>query len=483
MLTGIISCGASVAMGQQGYSVLPTDPGYTMAVESAPANNYLVSNSSFADDGEKGLEARVKELESALKKIKDKEAADKKKAAGSPSVKFGGRIFFDTVGFGQNQLSRDTFGDAQDATYFRTARFFAEGEGFDVMFYKAEFDFAGRADFTTSSALDDPLDHTHTVSGVGQVLWKDVYIGIKELPILGSVRAGHFKEPLSLEQLTSSRFITFMERSLADTLVPGRNVGVMAMRVADSENATFAIGAFQLTGENPPFRENDDLGLHCTMRGTWLPWYDECSDGRGLLHLGLGYSYVDFDNPNQRLRARPEIAVGPRVVDTGTFNLNENAHLINPEVAWVYGPLSIQTEYVGAFYDRTGGAEDAYFNGAYVFVSYFLTGENRGYKRSSGAFDRVKPFENFFHVRAEDGCCYTGKGAWELAYRYSYLDLDDTDAAILGGFAGDHTFGVNWYLNPYTRLMFNYIHSDVSARNNGPSTDIDVFAARAQVDF
>jgi phosphate-selective porin OprO/OprP len=118
------------------------------------------------------------------------------------------------------------------------------------------------------------------------------------------------------------------------------------------------------------------------------------------------------------------------------------------------------------------------FNGCYAFVSYFLTGEHRPYKRSTGAFDQIKPHENFFRVRAQDGCVHTGKGAWEFAYRFSYIDLNDE--GILGGRAHDHTLGLNWYLNPYTRVMFNYVNSTLDTGIDGT---LDVFEMRAQIDF
>ena len=65
------------------------------------------------------------------------------------------------------------------------------------------------------------------------------------------------------------------------------------------------------------------------------------------------------------------------------------------------------------------------FYGGYAFVSYFLTGENRPYNRKMGVFDRVKPYEDFFRVRDCDGNVSTGHGAWELAYRFSYIDMLD----------------------------------------------------------
>jgi phosphate-selective porin OprO/OprP len=122
-----------------------------------------------------------------------------------------------------------------------------------------------------------------------------------------------------------------------------------------------------------------------------------------------------------------------------------------------------------------------------VFVSYFLTGENRPYNRKLGVFDRVRPYENFFRVRTCDGETQTGRGAWELAYRFSYIDFMD-DLTIKGaGIATDHTFGVNWYLNPYTRLMFNYVHStdtyNKAANNRITGGDLDIVEARCAIDF
>jgi phosphate-selective porin OprO/OprP len=128
--------------------------------------------------------------------------------------------------------------------------------------------------------------------------------------------------------------------------------------------------------------------------------------------------------------------------------------------------------------DRSVGTNLS-FDGVYVFASWFLTGENRQYNRPMATFDRIKVNRDFFRVRDCDGCVHTGPGAWELAYRFSYLDLDDAD--ITGGNVTDHTIGLNWYLNPYTRLMFNYVNSDT--RRNGIDGNISIFEMRAQIDF
>jgi phosphate-selective porin OprO/OprP len=79
-----------------------------------------------------------------------------------------------------------------------------------------------------------------------------------------------------------------------------------------------------------------------------------------------------------------------------------------------------------------------------------------------------------------------GKGAWELGYRCSYLDLND--AGVYGGIVVDHTVGLNWYLNPYTKVMFDLIHSDArdmvkSGTLYTNTSVLNAFVTRVQFDF
>jgi phosphate-selective porin OprO/OprP len=124
---------------------------------------------------------------------------------------------------------------------------------------------------------------------------------------------------------------------------------------------------------------------------------------------------------------------------------------------------------------RTNGT-GAYFPGVYVTGAYFLTGEHRPYNRKLGAIDRIKVHSDF--GRHDDGCW--GWGAMELAARYSYIDLNSKD--IQGGRLNDLTFGVNWYLNSYSKLQFNYIRAFLDNPIFGKS-NADIVGLRAQVDF
>ncbi|RMF25515.1 MAG: porin, partial [Deltaproteobacteria bacterium] len=155
-------------------------------------------------------------------------------------------------------------------------------------------------------------------------------------------------------------------------------------------------------------------------------------------------------------------------VDTGSIAADA-VDLFGAEAAVVLGSASLQGEYMHAAVDASSGSSPD-FAGYYVQASYFLTGERRPYKRSHGAFGRVKPRRNFLGKEGR------GPGAVELAVRYSSLDL--SDAAVAGGELDDVTAGVNWYLNPNTRVMANYVHADLDAAG-----EADVFQMRFQIDF
>ncbi len=507
--TLVICAGSAMAQSLENPSALPADdPAYALGERSVLQVSTPARFASSDAPPSLDLKAELEKLKAEIQKMKDKEAKSKEKAAGKPSIKVGGRIQADWALFGQGDASRNVYGDLQDGCEFRRARIFVSGDAFHVVDYKIQMDFADTDTGSGSTeaiyyrdgggnlqrVLDadgNPVSAVTSTKTIQSTAFKDVYIGLSELPFIGHARIGHFKEPFGLEQLTSARFITFMERSLSDegAFVPARRMGIMAYDTYLDERGTWAIGAFrseQTNGAEPPFRLDDDGGTAVTMRATFLPWYDDSikdHPGRGLLHTGIAYSYRNIDDGTARFRSRPEAHLSPaRVVDTGSIHNVPDEQLLGLELASVYGPLSVQAEYFGCWVPREGIGV-AYLNGGYVYASFFLTGENRHYSRSKGAFDRVKPFTNFFRVRTGDGI-QNGWGAWEVAYRYSYIDLVDNGVGVNGGVADDHTLGLNWYLNPYTRVMWNYVLSSSTPEYGvTPVTDLSVFQMRAQIDF
>jgi phosphate-selective porin OprO/OprP len=59
----------------------------------------------------------------------------------------------------------------------------------------------------------------------------------------------------------------------------------------------------------------------------------------------------------------------------------------------------------------------------------------------------------------------------------------ESKADIEGGEQHNTTAGLNWYLNPYTRIMFNYVYAEVEGRADVEDGNINIFQGRFQVYF
>ncbi len=430
---------------------------------------------------ENPLADRLSTVEKSLGKLFDANDKKKKEDAKKPSFVFSGQVQADEVWFGQDAASRADVGDLQDGVQFRRLRIGARGTSFEVLEYSLGVDFAL----------------------ANQPSYLDNYLEWKELPLLQNIRAGHYFEPFSLERVTQNRNNTFMERSLVDTFAPARNMGVMTYGNTENELATWAIGTFRTNSDNTG-NDSFDSGQALTMRGTWLPWWDEPSDGRFYMHLGAAYSYRKAFQNQVRFRNTPEIRkqqptgtfgpVGPPspsnyingvpgpfapiFVDTGNIK-SDHFQLFDPEFALILGPLSLQSEYAFAIVDQPKG-EPLFFNAYMAQVSYFLTGEHRPYDRKQGIHKRLEPFEDFFRVRTKSQGVQNGLGAWEVAARFSNIVLNDKN--VKGNNLTDFTIGLNWYLNPYTRWKFNYIRAFLEDERKGNSLT-DAYGMRIDFDF
>ncbi len=359
---------------------------------------------------------------------------------GAFSFKVGGRVQDDWAWMREDDDVERAVGDLTDGEEFRRAYLTFSGLMYQRVEWKAEFDFAG-----------------------GDAAWRDVYIGITDVPVLGGIRAGHFKEPFSLEQLASDNYTTFVERSSGDVFAPARNTGVGVGRAFADQRMTWAAGIFR---DADNFGNRKGEGEYAVVgRVTGLPYYAD--EGARLIHLGAAAGRRSVPDEIARFASPPEAHLAPSFVDTGKFAADMYG-LFGGEAAVVWGRLSLQGEYMLADVDAEDG-DDPRLDGWYVFASWMLTGEHRNYNRGLGVFDRMRPRRNFLDGEG-------GLGAWELAVRYSSVDMNDT--FLSGGEMDDVTLGLNWYLNPNSRIMWNWVHSDLSDVG-----DADILEMRLQVDW
>ena len=376
-------------------------------------------------------------------------------------LELGGRLLVDGGYIAADQALRDAYQSSYPPLQgwndvLRSARVKLVGTFYQTIEAKVEVEFAQTREF------------------------KDVWIASKKrIPVLGYVKAGNMKEPFSLERLTGTEDITFMQRSLPTTaFAPGYNLGFKFNNTVLDERITWSVGGFYNTGDlNNVYRGGDPQDKWSTANGyslaarmTGLPWYEK--GGNGLLHLGFSYNFrarsADKEGAEEKFSTRPESRLTKdKFVDTGNIPTTRS-NLIEGELAWVLGPFSLQGEYFRAFVNAQGNPD---FWGYYVYGSFFLTGEHREYDTTSGVFTGIKPKRNVLQG---------GWGAWELAARYSSIHLNSH--GVNGGKENNFTAGLNWYLSSNLRLVFNYVR--VNATN--PNVDngrANIYQSRFQISF
>lgn len=351
------------------------------------------------------------------------EAAD-----GQARVKLGLRLMNDWAWFIENNGQ-----NSQDGTGFRSARLELEGDVYENIIWKYQMDFAS--------------------SG----LFKDVFVGYKGIAAIGTLRVGHFKEPFSLNELTSSKHGALLERGLPNALVPSRNTGIAINNKLADARATYALGLFR--DSDGVGKAADDNNYALTGRLTGLAY----SEGANLLHIGGAGSYRRIKD-TVAYKAKPESNLADTYLESGDIAAKQAA-LYGAELAGVFGPAHFAAEYMGAYHD---GATNYTLCGFYGEVGVFLTGESRPYSKSSGAFSGVKPKANFL----KDG----GSGAWETVARVSRLDFDK--GSLDQGKLIDVSGGLNWYLNPHARIGLNYVLAMLNDLDAG-----HIVQSRFQVDF
>ena len=302
--------------------------------------------------------------------------ADKKNA-----FNIGGRIQWD---YDNTEVDGDTDATTNDLGV-RRARVFLKGTVDKNWDYKAQFNIG-----------EDGSD-------AGTV--EDLYIRYKGWGKAANVTIGRQKEPFGLEEQTSSKDISVLERSaMTEAHAFGRNTGVQLH--GKGSNWTYGVGLFE---DGSGSKEAEDVAL--TFRGTYAP----INEKGNVLHLGLGLS--------------------ERADDMSAMNL---------ELAGVNGSFHYQAEY----FDTDMGSTSV--DGYYMQAGWILTGESRPY--TDGKFKIVKP---------------SNGTAWEAVVRYEdgYGKFSDAKLATTDG--NQLALGLNAYPNSAVRIGFSYMMAEEDSGAEG----------------
>lgn len=275
-------------------------------------------------------------------------------------------------------------------------------------------------------------------------------------------KAGHFRENFGMETVTTSRYLTFMERSFVSKLDASRHLGFQAQHWADRYVVIGGVH-FNTQGDYEEVEfsqdQNKDFGIDegysLTGRAVFRPIIDEDK----VLHLGVAGTYrtpkTHLEVPNTfRFSTRTHTSINrKKYLDTDDIKDVEYVVGLDFELAGAYKNFMFQGEYKNFNVNRMEGLESVNLNGLYMQAGYLLFGGRYNYNKADGEFTRL--------TRGKDW------GELEVAVRYDYIDTNDFDAEVYGGSAEGYSLGLNYYFNPNVKFMMNYIYNNHDRFANG----------------
>jgi len=275
-------------------------------------------------------------------------------------------------------------------------------------------------------------------------------------------RAGQFKESFGMETTTTSRYLTFMERSFISKMDASRHLGFQAAHWAD-KYSLFGGVHFNTQGEYEEVEfsqdQNKDYGLDegysLTGRAVFRPIFDQ----EKVIHLGVAGTYrtpkTSLEVPNTvRYSTRTHTSINrKKYLDTDVISGVENEVGLNFELAGAYKGFMFQGEYKNYDVNRMDGLESVNLNGFYMQAGYLLLGGRYVYNKAEGEFTRIQRGQSY--------------GDLEVALRYDFVDANDFDAEVYGGSAEGYALGLNYYFNPNVKFMMNYIYNNHDRFANG----------------
>lgn len=436
---------------------------------------------------ERATEAEKKEKAKEAPKVSLGPALKIESADGQHSIGITGRLHFD---FRDLPDEYGEFNDRDSASLgsgfeIRRARIGVNGKMFGNIAYEVVTSAVGSGDLIDTAWVN--LDYVKPVQ----------------------FRFGKFKQPFSLEELTSSNNIDFMERSYASQMAPGKKLGVM-LHGEPIRGLTYAVSHFQQGSRQTSEGEGFQSAARVTLNAAQLV---DLKDS--VIHLGAGgtsghyqirpavssqttsgasgttrATIVGFNSENRGLSNVYRAQIGGSTLGTaGQFAgaadeiaANVSKEMSGLEIALAYGPFKFQGEMMTASFDASHQAAGQTVAGDvdadYVELVWNVTGEKWSDAYRGGAFSGIKPSSNF-----KPG---SGLGAWQVAVRLSSYDASDirtsgTASREQNVDKGETlTVGVNWLLNPNVRFMLDYADTKFKGSAASPAqkvTPLDITGA------
>lgn len=356
---------------------------------------------------------------------------------GAYELSLGGRVMWDTDTF-DGALNRDNGGDRR----------------FDTLLRRSRLELAA----TLGEDFEGVLEVNVTEDGADVHAAGLEYSGWR----FGDVFVGRTKEPFGLEELTSSKAISTIERNYFTEATDTDSQPYFGVRFDGKGGPVgWSAGMFNPAG-NP---QSDDGGDRLAFTGRVFGAPIE--DGERVLHLGAAYTDRNLDTAVAANGFKLDIAEAGGQLDSSSILIDEDRQA-GLEVLYLDGPFSLQAEAFRRSMSGAASGPDGRVDHRYLQATWTVTGESRGYRAAEGIPTMVSP--------AGSG------GALELVAKLDWISFDvdgRPDEEVQG-----LLIGANYYPNRYVKLMVNAIRVD-SDRVVGPGEDdhATVFSTRVQFAF
>jgi len=351
---------------------------------------------------------------------------------GNNTAQFTGRIHMDYRQYTPDYGVGQTTDSYQNLAEVRRARFGVRGQFAKDFKYQLLANFGASDGFSSTSSTADEM-------------WVN-YAANPEMQF----QFGLFKMPFSLEQMTSSNNLDFMERSLIgqnDTeFIPAKETGFMLHGVPKA-GLTYAIAASRgKSNKSAEFDGLDYIGRVTTNIA-------ELTGSKAYTaHLGAAYSTGEIKSGVAPASGRTESRMQSGWFTGSALSGATTRTRQGLEAAFAYNAFKIQGEQFNFKYDPATG-NDQEIKGYYVQALYNLTGESHAYK--DGVFGWIKP-----NNAIDKG----GKGAWQVGVRMSEFDASTiTVATGKSNRATALTYGITWFCTDNLRFMVNYTDTKFDA--------------------
>jgi len=291
-------------------------------------------------------------------------------------------------------------------------------------------------------------------------------------------RFGQQKFYAGFEEGTSSRFVDFLERSVADGLHPGKQIGIQVFGEPVKKTFFYALGHYNGEGSNAGEEDFNNDGKD-TMLAVAYNAAGAMSKSKDVIaHVGYAAAQGSRNGGGEIFAIDGE-ARGTEFGSWSTSGASFTRDYTNAVLVLAKGPFKFMTERTAVKADADGSSGEV--EASQLSLVWRLTGETYAKTYSMKGMKGVKPNQPF----TSNG----GLGSWEIGIRRSEWDAQAANPAGTNlTYTGSDlvkttTMGVTWVPTEKVRFKANLVDTDYGDTLVQGQADEQAFIFRAQVDW